>query len=152
MLPLGPIGGSIATKENKLFFKFRSDTVHTITSGRLKGHRGALIVIHGRSRVAINSRVSAMPGRRTTIFSPTRQALLAPTAKRRDVLDCRKEGELHPTKPLVGRTPTPCTYFLAYIWLTLPNKLICFLVWPLRESACKKSVTASWVPDHVLTT
>ena len=51
--------------------------------------RSALIIIHGRSRMTIDPRIY-YAGTEHVGFSPTRQKLLAPSAKRREVL-----GELH---------------------------------------------------------
>ena len=46
--------------------------------------------MHGRSRMTIDPRVPTLPRTEHVGFSPTRQALLAPTAKLRDVF-----GEPH---------------------------------------------------------
>ena len=48
-------------------------------------------------------------------FSPTRQTLLAPSAKRREVFGESHEGRTASfQEPLVRRTSAPCAYFLAY--------------------------------------
>ena len=73
------------------------------------------IFMHGRSRMTIDPRIFTNAGREHVGFSPTKQTLLAPSAKRREVFGESHEG---PTasfqEPLVRRTSSPCAYFLAY--------------------------------------
>ena len=57
------------------------------------GGGGVLIIMHGRSRMPMDSRTSTMQGRSASGFM-TRQTLLAPSAKRAS----RMKGELHSTK------------------------------------------------------
>ena len=53
---------------------------------------GVIVVMHGHSRMLIDPRIPAMPGRITSGFPPTRPTLLAPSTKRREVLDESHEG------------------------------------------------------------
>ena len=57
------------------------------------------IFMHGRSRTTIAIRPSHPynAGTEHVGFSLTRQTLLEPSAKRREVFASRMEGELHPT-------------------------------------------------------
>ena len=66
------------------------DIMHGRSRMMIEGVKGVLDIIHGRSRMHINPRLPTMPGRSTWGFSPTRQTLLAPSAKRRQVF-----GESH---------------------------------------------------------
>ena len=54
------------------------------------GGGGCTQFVHGRSRMTINPRIFTNAGRERVGFSPTRQTLLAPSAKRREVF-----GESH---------------------------------------------------------
>ena len=58
------------------------------------GGGGCARYVHGRSRMTIDPRILTMPGRSTSGL-PTTQALLAPSAKRREVFGSRMKGELH---------------------------------------------------------
>ena len=51
---------------------------------------GLLDTIHGRSRMTMDPRIPTLPRKEHVRFSPTRQTLLAPSAKRREVF-----GESH---------------------------------------------------------
>ena len=55
--------------------------------------RYLLDLMHGRSRMTIDPRIPSVPGRSMYVgFSPTRQILLAPSAKRREVSGESNEG------------------------------------------------------------
>ena len=68
--------------------------------------------VHGRSRMIVDLR-PYYAGTEHIGFSPTMQALLAPSAKRREVFGESHEGQtasFH--EPLGKRTSGPCAYFL----------------------------------------
>ena len=56
------------------------------------GGMGCAHVMHGRGRMTMEPCIPTMPGRSTSGFSPTKQTLPAPTAKRREVLGESHEG------------------------------------------------------------
>ena len=56
-----------------------------LTPGYSQEWGGVLIVMHGRSLKTVDPRTPTMPGRRTSNISPTRQTLLAPSAKLREI-------------------------------------------------------------------
>ena len=63
------------------------------------GGGGRTHAIHGRSRVTIDPSAPAYnAGTEQVGISPTRQTLLVPSAKHREVLDELLKGELHPAK------------------------------------------------------
>ena len=91
------------------------------------------IFIHGRSRTTIDRRIPAMPERSPSGLSPIRQALLAPSTKRREVFgESHEEWTASFQEPLVRRTSAPCAYFLAHGWQRQWVRL-CFLVWSLQR-------------------
>ena len=63
-----------------------------VKDGREIRGGGITHLIHSRSRVAIDPRISTMPGRSMSDFSPTKQTSRAPTAERREVLGESLEG------------------------------------------------------------
>ena len=71
------------------FFSFKRVFFETAVH---MGREGCTHVMHGRSRMTIDPRTPTMPGRSTSGFSPTKQTLPAPTAKRREVLGESHEG------------------------------------------------------------
>ena len=57
-----------------------------------EGGEGCTHVMRGRGRIAIDPRIPILPGPERVGDSPTRQTLLAPSAKRREVLGESYEG------------------------------------------------------------
>ena len=77
-------------------------------------------------------------------FSPTRQTLVAPRAKRREVLGESHEGSTASfQEPLVRRTSAPCAYFVAY-GTTAPMSYSVFWCGHSGDSNRYYYVTASW--------
>ena len=56
------------------------------------GVRWTHFVMHGRGGMTIDPRILTMPGRQPVGFSRTRDTLLAPSAKRREVFGESHEG------------------------------------------------------------
>ena len=84
--------------------------LHTCTSTSvLQRGGGVLIIMHGRSRMTIEPRIPAMPGRSTSGF--TYQTDVACT-KREAPSASRVKGELHPTKSRLRSTPAFVRNFL----------------------------------------
>ena len=93
---------------------------------------GCTQFVHGRSRMAIHSRIPTLPGRSTSGFNqPTRHCLhQARSAVRYSA--SRMKGELHPSK---NRSSDGLRH-LAPTFLVMDdnvNELHCFLVWPLQR-------------------
>ena len=59
---------------------------------QLRGGGWSTDVMHGHIRMTIDIRIPTMPGTEHVGFSPTRQTLLALSAKRREVLGGLHEG------------------------------------------------------------
>ena len=53
---------------------------------------GVLVIVHGRSRMTIGPRIPTNTWTEHVGFSPTRQALLEPSANRRELLGGSHEG------------------------------------------------------------
>ena len=77
---------------------------------------GGVYSVHGRSRMAIDSRIPTMPGRRTSGFhQPGRHCLhQARSAVRCSVSSIKGGWTASFQEPLVRRTSAPCAYFLTY--------------------------------------
>ena len=62
------------------------------------GAGGVFIIMHSRGRMTMDPRIPTRPGWSTLGLSSTWRILLAPSAKRREVLGAsRMKGGLHPT-------------------------------------------------------
>ena len=96
--------------------------------------------------MAVDPSIPFNTGKEHVGFTPTRQALLDPSAKRN--VGCstsRMKGELHPLLRL------DCEADILAMWMLASSCLICFLVRPLPETALQKLyyVTTSSVPPHI---
>ena len=92
------------------------------------GLGGCTHVVHGRSRMTIF--IDPRARTKHAGFSPTRQAVLAPSAKRREVLgESSMKGEPRPAKNRLWCRPSCIVYRRQ-----ASNELICFQVRPLPET------------------
>ena len=56
--------------------------LYRVLMGRGRGGGGVLDAMHDRCRMTIDPRIPTMPGQSHVVLSPTRQTLLAQSAKR----------------------------------------------------------------------
>ena len=81
---------------------------------------------HGRSRVTIDLRIPAMPGRSTSGFhQPGRQCL----HQARSAVRCsasRMKGELHPSQGTARKTDSGTLCLLSCLWMTAPMSYTLF--------------------------
>ena len=119
------------------------------------GAGGCTQFVNGCSRMTIDPRISALPGRRTSGFhQPGRHCL----HQARRAVRCsasRTKGGLHPSKNrsydrLRHPVPTSC------LWMTAPISHFVFCCGHFRNHFRNSNgyyyVTASWVPYHIHTT
>ena len=97
----------------------------------LEGGRGTQFV-HGRCRMTIDPSIPTMPGRSTSGFSPTRQTLHAPSAKRREVFGESHEGWNYILPRSARKTDFGISCPLSYLWRIATNGLY-FVFWCVGE-------------------
>ena len=66
-------------------------------------------------------------------FSPTMQALLAPSAKRREVFASRMKGKLHPSTNRSENGLRDLVPTFLFVEDSANEFILCFLMWPLQR-------------------